>query len=217
MMKKSVLYLSAPLLDFFHGQFLGVDLLSNLKQNGDFGLGTFDYLDGEMIVKDGIVYQVKDDGKVYIPLDTEKAPYSQIVFFNSETTLKINKKLNNNNLNFFFDEHLPSLKHNYAIKVTGKFNQMEVRSVKKQTPPFTSIAEAIKSQSIFELGSIEGTLIGFRLSDDFLKGTDWNNYHHHFLSENKQQGGHVLSLQIISRIAEIMKLDQVKIGCGCRR
>src|SRR5258708_35637382 len=35
-----------------------------LLANGDFGLGTFERLDGEMVVLDGIIYQVRGDGTV---------------------------------------------------------------------------------------------------------------------------------------------------------
>ena len=35
-----------------------------LLNYGDFGLGTFENLDGEMVVLDGAIYQVRGDGKV---------------------------------------------------------------------------------------------------------------------------------------------------------
>src|ERR1700739_4074750 len=36
-----------------------------LKTHGDFGLGTFDGLDGEMIELDGMVFQVRADGQAH--------------------------------------------------------------------------------------------------------------------------------------------------------
>jgi len=36
-----------------------------LKRNGDFGIGTFNALDGEMIGLDGAFYQIKVDGVAY--------------------------------------------------------------------------------------------------------------------------------------------------------
>ena len=38
--------------------------VSELLKLGDFGLGTLDHLDGEMIVLDGKVYQIRGDGAV---------------------------------------------------------------------------------------------------------------------------------------------------------
>ena len=35
-----------------------------LLAQGDFGLGTFENLDGEMVILDGIIYQVRGDGSV---------------------------------------------------------------------------------------------------------------------------------------------------------
>ena len=35
-----------------------------LLNYGDFGIGTFDNLDGEMVVLDGVIYQVRSDGTV---------------------------------------------------------------------------------------------------------------------------------------------------------
>ena len=38
---------------------------AELGDRGDFGLGTFDALDGEMICLDGTFFQVKADGRAY--------------------------------------------------------------------------------------------------------------------------------------------------------
>ena len=35
-----------------------------LLEHGDFGLGTFETRDGEMVILDGIIYQVRGDGSV---------------------------------------------------------------------------------------------------------------------------------------------------------
>ncbi|MBB6147440.1 acetolactate decarboxylase [Silvibacterium bohemicum] len=42
-----------------------------LKQHGNFGLGTFEDLDGEMAILDGHIYQAKGDGTVVeVPLSS---------------------------------------------------------------------------------------------------------------------------------------------------
>ena len=46
------------------GAYDGVMNTSEFKNYGNFGLGTFDKLDGEMIVLNGDVYQARYDGKV---------------------------------------------------------------------------------------------------------------------------------------------------------
>jgi len=52
-----------------------------LKQHGDFGLGTFDDLDGEMAVLEGRVYQARADGTVREVPDSATAPFAVITSF----------------------------------------------------------------------------------------------------------------------------------------
>jgi acetolactate decarboxylase len=206
------LYLSAPLLKFYHGDYSGIDSIKTLKKYGDFGLGTFDCLDGEMIVKDGVFYQVKADGVVCICSDKDTAPYTQLAFFRSNMNCRLHMVLQFSDFEKWLDAQLPSLADNFAIRVTGTFKGMSVRSVRRQGQPFPALEEAIKSQAIFELGDIEGTLIGFRLSSEFLDETNWPNYHFHFLSTDKKSGGHVLDYSIVGGLVEIMKLESLKVG-----
>jgi|SRR5580658_5831636 acetolactate decarboxylase len=64
-------YLATPLHTLFQvptsaalveGIYQGAVRVSRLLQHGDFGLGTFTDLDGEMIVLDGVCYQVSPMG-----------------------------------------------------------------------------------------------------------------------------------------------------------
>src|SRR3712207_8727433 len=47
------------------GNYEGDVSFAELEERGDFGLGTFDALDGEMIALDGDFYQVGADGRAY--------------------------------------------------------------------------------------------------------------------------------------------------------
>src|SRR6202021_4039002 len=49
-----------------------------LLNYGDFGLGTFDNLDGEMVVLDGAIYQVRSDGKVSNITDDVGTPFAVV-------------------------------------------------------------------------------------------------------------------------------------------
>src|SRR5580704_8653159 len=46
------------------GVYQGAVRVSRLLRHGDFGLGTFAELDGEMVVLDGVCYRVASDGVV---------------------------------------------------------------------------------------------------------------------------------------------------------
>src|SRR5919206_1907033 len=47
------------------GKYDGDVSFAELEDRGDFGLGTLDALDGEMVALEGSFYQVKADGRAY--------------------------------------------------------------------------------------------------------------------------------------------------------
>ena len=63
------------------GDYDGLISVKQLKEKGDFGVGTFDAIDGEMIVLDGIVYKAKGNGTVEIADDKETVPFANVTFF----------------------------------------------------------------------------------------------------------------------------------------
>ena len=52
-----------------------------LLQYGDLGIGSYDRMDGEMIIVDGAMYQVKSDGKVYTPDPANRTPFAVVCPF----------------------------------------------------------------------------------------------------------------------------------------
>jgi len=58
------------------GSYEGQIPLEKLLNYGNFGIGTFDNLDGKMVVLDGQVFQVKADGKIYRPLLNLLTPFA---------------------------------------------------------------------------------------------------------------------------------------------
>src|SRR3712207_1406392 len=63
------------------GNYEGDVSFAELEERGDFGLGTFDALDGEMIALDGGFYQVRDDGRAYAVDKLSKTPFAVVTFF----------------------------------------------------------------------------------------------------------------------------------------
>ena len=64
-----------------------------LARHGDFGLGTFDALDGEMIALDGTFYQIKADGRVSPVAGAMKTPFAAVTFFKAGRTHMIEMPL----------------------------------------------------------------------------------------------------------------------------
>jgi acetolactate decarboxylase len=70
------------------GVFDGAVTVADIERHGDFGLGTFAGLDGEMVVLDGIAYQVRGDGSVEIPSAAAEAPFAIVTFFDGGAPLE---------------------------------------------------------------------------------------------------------------------------------
>ncbi|MFN2245598.1 MAG: acetolactate decarboxylase, partial [Candidatus Promineifilaceae bacterium] len=63
-MIKNELYLCAPVNALVEGIYVEKIPFTEIKKHGDFGLGTFDHLDGEMIMLNGRIWQIRGDGRV---------------------------------------------------------------------------------------------------------------------------------------------------------
>ncbi|KAF4959596.1 hypothetical protein FSARC_10682 [Fusarium sarcochroum] len=172
--------------------------ISDLLARGDHGLGTFRHMVGEMIILDGTLYDMKVDGSV-IALDSkacaeETAPFAMITKF--EPTATASKELQNkDSLAETLSQLLPGTKNHYlAFRVEGLFKSVTVRTVGGQQSPGESLAELGKRQASHSFQDIRGTIVGFR-SPTFMQGISVAGDHLHFLSEDKDSGGHILAFE----------------------
>jgi acetolactate decarboxylase len=79
-----------------------------------------------------------------------------------------------------------------AIRIEGEFDSVRARSVPRQYPPYQQLLDVIADQHVFELNEIAGSIVGFRFPD-YARGLEADGYHLHFISEDYERGGHVLS------------------------
>lgn len=189
-----VLFQISTINALLEGIYDGENTLKELKRYGDFGLGTFNALDGEMLMLEGKIYQVKADGKVYMAADSMKTPFSVVTFFEEDTSFFPKSKLDYKSLEDFLDKILPTKNIIYAIKIEGLFAYVRARSVPAQKKPYIPLAEVVKNQPEFEFFDVKGTLVGFRLPE-YLDGINVPKYHLHFITEDKKSGGHLLELK----------------------
>ena len=61
------------MVSLLDGIYDGDFYMSEAKEHGDFGIGTFNRLDGELIGFDGEFYRLRSDGKAY-PAENRKPP-----------------------------------------------------------------------------------------------------------------------------------------------
>ena len=61
---------------------------------GNFGIGTFSGLDGEMVEPDGVVYHIKVDELAYPANDSTTTPFDAVTFFEADTEGSIAEPIN---------------------------------------------------------------------------------------------------------------------------
>lgn len=193
------------------GQFDGDVSFAQLAQAGDFGLGTFDNLEGEMIALDGVFYQAKADGSVSVADKALETPFADVHFFHSSQQAQITQAVPNlDQLKAALAKLLPSTNRPYAFKISGTFPTLKLRSVPKQAQPYPTLAAAVAKQIVFDQQNISGTLVGYALPA-YLGSIGVAGYHFHFISSDKLHGGHVLDVSLKTATVDIDYLESVKL------
>jgi acetolactate decarboxylase len=190
------------------GAYDGQATCGTLTRAGDTGLGTFDKLDGEMVVLGGHIYQVRADGKVYSPPANITTPFAAVVKFRPTITRELNEGISFSEFQKQLDALLPSTNVVWVFRLTGTFSKMKTRSVPAQTKPYKPLVEVTRHQSVFELGRCRGIAVGFRMPI-FLKDVNVPGCHAHFLTDNRQAGGHVLDFTLDEGTLELTMCSRI--------
>ncbi len=186
---------------FSAGNFEGNTTYAELAKYGDFGIGTLNGLNGEMFAVDGKFYQIPAEGVPREIGSSEKAPYATVTFFNKDQSFQV-ANVNYSQLVVQINSTLPNYNSIYAIKVVGFFDSAKTRSVPIQTKPYPTVTEAVKNQTVFNLNTVKGTMVGFFFPEN-MNGVDAVGYHLHFLSSDHTAGGHLLDCTVEDAIVEI--------------
>lgn len=199
---RDVIYQVSLLQGLAYGDYRGSVTIKELKDHGDIGIGTFNGLNGELIMLDGNVYRASSDGSVALVADCETTPFAVVKYMDTDTT----KHLENipdchalyNELNQLVAEK--GKNRFYMIRIDGLFQSINLRSVPTQTEPYKPLVEVLEQQqTFFDYENIEGTMIGLYCPPymSYLNAVGW---HMHFISKDKTKGGHMLGLNIADAV-----------------
>lgn len=170
--------------------------VKRFTQNRSVGLGTPNHLNGEMIILDGDAYRVDVSGEVHEVKPSTSTPFAVSSPFEADRSVRLKEGQTFEDMKARADELLIK-NHIQTVMLKGTFRNMKVRSVPRQSQPYKPLTEVIKNQRVFDYESVEGILVGFRFPG-YMKRLNASGYHLHFLSENRDLGGHVLDFTIES-------------------
>lgn len=205
-----VVYQYSTVNALLEGVYDGEMTCRQLLQHGNFGLGTFNALDGEMVVIDGAVYKIRSDGKAYRAGGGEMTPFAVVTAFEPNMIFTIEHD-GEPTLEQLLEFKVPDSNLIQAIRIDGEFKYVKVRSVPKQKRPYPRLAKIAENQPVFELKNVRGTLVGF-LIPPYMAGLNVPGYHFHFITEDRSRGGHVLKCRtghVQMQIDEIPQLHLV--------
>ena len=191
------------------GHFQGSVTIKQLKTLGDTGIGTFDGLNGELIMLDGVVYQGNQECLAKILDEETTIPFSNVTFFEKDFSVNLKdideKVLLEDKLNQVVAEN--GANSFYMIKLPGEFNEILIRSEAKQEEPYPTLVQALQAtQNEATLKNIRGTIVGL-YCPSYMGGLNSVGWHFHFISKDKLQAGHVLGLNLKKGTALLDKTD----------
>jgi len=209
-LKRHPIYLCAPVNALVEGVYEERIPYREIKKHGDFGLGTFDSLDGEMVMLDGEIFQITADGRVHRREEAARTPFACVTFYQPATHDELTGSSNYEDFLAWLEGLLPSPNIFYALRIEGKFSYVKVRSVPKQEC-YKPLVEVTKDQPVFEYTDVDGTLAGF-FTPSFLSSLSVPGLHLHFLSADLRRGGHLLACHPNGVRAGVQFIHSVELG-----
>ena len=154
------------------------------------GLGTFEGLDGEMVIVDGHFFQVRSDGSVREVPEDVLSPFAAVTAFSPDQSIVLDNCPDLSYLTSRFDVLRSSDNFFFALRVDGTFEHIHARAMRR-TKEGVPLVQAAAVQPEFEFQTISGTLVGF-WTPEYAKSLNVPGYHLHFISADRTHGGHLL-------------------------
>lgn len=206
---RHVMWQNMPVIALLNGFYSGRVSVQQVKEHGDFGLGAFANLDGEVVILDATVYQITADGRVHKPDASALPSYALVTQFHPDSRVSLPARTSFTTLMDAMERKIATINCFYAIRLTGSFSSLEMRSVRNQNPPYPPFCEVQKTQAVFRFSGVSGTMAGF-IGPAYLSTADTPGLHLHFLTKDGSGGGHVLSFSSANVTAEFERIDEMQ-------
>ena len=189
----SMLYMSSPINALLEGFYRDDITVATLREKGDFGIGTFNNLDGEMIALGGRFLQLDLDGNARPVGGEMKTPFSTVCHFQPMLTDEIASPLSHEEFTAKLKELLPSDNMFCALHMEGRFRAVKTRSVPR-TENYRPLSEATDHQKLRRFENVDGHLVGF-YTPGFVPSVNVPGFHFHFIDRDFTAGGHLLNCE----------------------
>jgi acetolactate decarboxylase len=184
------------------GQYDPVVPVKDLHKYGDFGIGTFERLDGEMVMLNDTLFQILLDGTAGTAAVPDSTPFADIVKFRPDTAFDPGKNIPLDSLKNNLNRMVPDKNRIYALRVSGSFTRVKTRSVPPQSKPYPALVDVVATQQkITETASATGDIVGYYFPA-FMKNVNVAGFHMHFISGDRKMGGHLFECLLTEGMVE---------------
>ena len=201
---------NAPAISLEAGCYEGLSPVSELKHRGDLGIGAFDQLDGEMTGVDGVFYRITGDAAAHVAENSETLAFCMVTLFLGTESYTLPSDMTEAGLTPFMDDKLGLRNYFYSLRLDGVFENVRTRCFPKQTKPYPSLSEVMKTQPTFSYERLEGTMVGFR-APSYVGHMTPPGDHLHLISADRTFGGHVMSFEGAEATLRVERIDRHEI------
>ena len=183
-------------------------------KHGDIGLGTFEDVNGEMIVVDGACYRAIEDGTAMKAEPDMGVPFAAVAKAGQDPGFEIHdidciEKLKE--LLMLKIEEGFALNSMHIARIDGEFRRVCARSESAYRSQHVDLKEILsETQRDFVFDEIRGTLVCIYYPD-YMDGINAPGWHVHFISEDRTKGGHVFDLDMISGRIRLTRISRIEI------
>lgn len=206
-----VLYQTSTMGALLDGIYDGNVTIADLLLHGDFGVGTFNRLDGEMVVNDGVCYHLYANGEARVADADELTPFAAVTKFAPDMTFSVDTPTSKAALLSQIDARLSSENLFYAVRVAGVLSSVATRTASRQEAPYQPLAKATDEQALRTFTDTKGILVGLR-TPDYEQGIAVAGYHLHFLNAQGTGGGHAFDFVLERGVVEICTVSEMRLS-----
>lgn len=196
-----VFYQASTLNALMLGNFDGTVSVGELKRHGSWGIGTYEGLDGEAVICEGHAFCAHADGSTCEYSDERMVAFSTVANFTSGAwSVELGGCRNLAEVRAGLEQARRAKGANdnawYLVAVHGTFPLIRVRSCEKQTAkPYPTLPEVARCQREHTYQDERGWIIGV-WTPAYLEGINLPGWHLHYLSDDRQRGGHLLDASV---------------------
>jgi acetolactate decarboxylase len=192
------------------GLYQGAITVGDLRRHGDTGLGTFEDLDGELIMVDGHCYQARSDGSVIEASDDALTPFATVVPFVADETHALTDVTSYADLTARLDALRTSDNDFIAYRISGTCPTLTVRTACRHASG-TPLVEAVADQAVFDFTDLPLMIVGF-WSPTYAQAVAIPGFHLHCVSDDRAHGGHVFDLSAHRLTVEMHRVTDLHLA-----